>query len=125
MIDCKVPKMDERNRSCYLADYRDFDMAIGSQFLKSYAYDVSSVLSDNNILVPGIAYYNEELRIIDDLKFFPGTPMFFAKLLEWAWETRRAYRDAYWQTDNDELEAALSICVDELDEFVLLVMRQA
>ena len=126
MSEHSVPKMDSRTRTDYLKDYREFDIEVGDCFYASFKHSVASVLHDHGIMSPGAAYYCEEMRIIDDLKFFPGSPMFFAKLLEWAFETKRAYKDAYHNTmDCSDYEAALYVCVCEFDNFVKLVMQQA
>lgn len=126
MSEFKVPKMDKRTRSDFLKDYREFDMEIEFCFYGSYSSKVADVLHSNDIMCPGVAYYIEEMRIIDDVQVFPGSPLFFAKLLEWAFETKRAYKDAYSNTrDGEELESALYVCVEELDELVSRIMRHA
>lgn len=126
MGDYKVPKRNKRTRSDFLRDYREFDMEVEYCFYGSYKQSVSKVLHSNGIVCPGVAYYCEEMRIIDDAQAFPGSPLFFAKLLAWAFETKRAYEDAYHSTgDCSDLEAALYVCVTEFDDFVASVMKRA
>lgn len=126
MLDTsKVPSMDARTRVDYLKDYREFDIEVGVVFRTTCIYRNFSVLDEHNITAPGNAYYDEEARIINDLNIFPGSPLFFARLMEWAFETKRAYKDAYHETVDTELERVLDLCVYELDEFVSAVMKQA
>lgn len=125
MDTSKVPSMDTRTRVDYLKDYREFDIEVGVVFRATYIYSTFSVLDSHNITAPGNAYYDEEARIINDLGIFPGSPLFFARLMEWAFETKRAYKDAYHETEDTKLEQALYLCVTELDEFVSMIMKQA
>lgn len=126
MSEYKVPKMDKRTRSDFLRDYREFDVEVEYCFFDSYERSVATVLHSSGITCPGVAYYCEEMRIIDDVQVFPGSPLYFAKLLEWAFETKRAYKDAYGNALVDsELEAALYVCVNDMDEFVSRLMKHA
>lgn len=122
----KEPTTRTRDRSECVDAYLVFRSRIEQKdvFSATASSAVVNYLIHEGYEPPYMAFYCKDSELINS-GTFPGSTHYWHTMLSWGWDKIRAYEELCWTGDNDELNEAMLMCVNDFREFVSAVVEQA
>lgn len=120
-----APEMESRTRANCLSEYGTFKQRVDFDcFSDSSANEVIETLENLGYETPYVAFYYHNEMIINS-GTFPGSLHYWHSMFVFGWDMLRAYSDAIDNETNESAVAELQTCVDDIKEFIDLIVKYA